>query len=395
MDDEWQPDAIVDIKISQIRKDLFDYIEKNSEKIDSNIPVFYGHVISILENSFPNISDSAHDQFIDDVTIKVLETSKKSKDVDYIEKLFAHAIRTRRSQAGKVIFDIILGIKLMDLGRYTLAIETLKKFRTVDAIICTAIAYCYYSLSTEEGVAQTRSGGRPSDMELRAREQMIELVRLKPPINRLRFPQIIQDLRINKIFWFMLKLGIEWFPTEPEFIRIGLEKAKKDGNKEIRGELLKIASEKYFDDMFFLRELYHFRIETRDASGAASVVRQMMQQHPQELEPVYYGLQLSIISMQGSAYASFRKISTEKSIPANILLLQDFAFELISGRKTEAFAILEDLKKKLVSKNHYLMLIEYLAHDTFSEDEKRAKMAKKVLLDSIDQYCLRQLKMKG
>lgn len=392
MDDEWQPDAIVEIKIGQVKKDLFEYIEKNSERIDTNIPVFYGHVISILENSFPSISDTAHDQFIDDITIKVLETSKRSKDVDYIEKLFAHAIRTRRSQAGKVIFDIILGIKLMDLGRYTMAIEALKKFRTVDAIICTAIAYCYYTLATEE-TGTEKGGRRPSDNELRAREQMIELVRLKPPVNRLRFPQIIQDLRINKIFWFMLKLAIEWFPTEPDFIRIGLEKAKKDGNREIRGELLKLASEKYFDDMLFLRELYHFRIEGRDASGAAAVVRQMMQQHPQELEPVYYGLQLSIISQQGSAYTSFRKIAIEKHIPANILLLVDFSFNLIAGRKPEAFAILEDIRKRLTSKNHYLMLIEYLAYDTFSEDEKRAKMAKKTLLESIDQYCMLQLRM--
>ncbi|MDD1719334.1 MAG: hypothetical protein LUQ25_04680 [Methanoregulaceae archaeon] len=394
MEEEWQPDAIVELKISQIKKDLFEYIEKNSERIDSNIPVFYGHVLSILENSFPQISDSLHDQFIDDVSVKVLETSKKSKDVEYIEKLFAHAIRTRRSKAGKVIFDIILGIKLMDLGRYTQAIEALKKFRTVDAIICTAIAYCYYSLATEEGASKTQSGGRPSDMELRAREQMIELVRLKPPVGRLRFPQVVQDLKLNKIFWYMLKLAIEWFPQEPEFIRIGLEKAKKDGNREIRGELLKIASEKYFDDMFFLRELYHFRIEGREASGAAAVVRQMMQQHPKELEPIYYGLQLSIISMQTNAYSSFRKIAVEKGIPVNILLLQDFAFVLISGKKTEAFAILEDIKKRLVSKNHYLMLIDYLAQDTFSEDEKRVKTAKKVLLDSIDQYCLLQLRMK-
>ena len=89
----------------------------------------------------------------------------------------------------------------------------------------------------------------------------------------------------------MFRLAIEWFPAEVEFLKIGLEKAKKDGNKDMRGELLKIASERYFSDMFFLRDLYHFKIESRDASGATAVVRQMMQQHPDELEPIYYGMQ--------------------------------------------------------------------------------------------------------
>ncbi len=103
-------------------------------------------------------------------------------------------------------------------------------------------------------------------MAFRASEQLIELVRLRPPENRLRFPQVIQDLRINKIFWFMMRLAIEWFPDEPDYLRIGLEKAKKDGNRDMRGELLKIASERFFNDIGFLRDLYHFRIENRNGS---------------------------------------------------------------------------------------------------------------------------------
>ena len=396
MDEEWQPDAVQDIRIAQVRKELSEYVESNSEKIDSNLPVFYGHVMSIIENSFPGISDTAHDRIIDDITMKVLEVSRRGGDIEYVEKLFTYATRMRRRHTGHMIFDIILGFKMIDLGKYNQAVEVLSKYRSVDAIICTAISYCHYALSEEhlkENGMPTQNR-RPSEKALHAREQMIELARLHPPVNRLKFPQVLQELKINKIFWFMLRLAINWFPTEVEFLKIGIEKAKKDGNKDMRGELLKIASERYFSDMFFLRDLYHFKIEERDAAGATAVVRQMMQQHPDELEPIYYGMQLSIISSQNSAYSSFRKIAVTKKMPVHVLALLDFEFELVAGKKTEANACLEEINSKSPGKNHYLVLIGYATDDVFSDDEKRAKLAKKVLIDSLDLYCMKLLKMK-
>lgn len=396
MDEEWQPDAIMDIKIGQVRKELMEYTEKNSEKIDANIPVFFGYVEGKLESSFPDLGDAAHDRFIDEITVKVLEQSRQSGDVEYIEKLFKYASRTRRKHTGRVIFDIIYGIKMVDTGRYSEAIEILKKYRTTDAIVCTTIAYCYYVLSSDNVTGDVTSSSRsaPSGMALNAREQMIELARLKPPVNRLKFPQVVHELRVNKIFWFMLRLGIEWFPHEQEFLKIGLEKAKKDGNREMRGELLKLASERYYNDMFFLRDLYHFKIEGRDASGATAVVRQMMQQHPDELEPIYYGMQLSIISSQNSAYQKFRAGAVSKNMPLHILILLDFAFIVIAGKESDAIAFLDDIKKRLQVKNHYYTLIEYIVSDIYSDDEKRVKKAKKVFLDSVDQYSLKLLKIR-
>jgi len=396
MEEEWQPDAVLDIRIAQVKKELSEYVEKNTDKIDSNLPVFYGHVMSIIENSFPGISDVVHDRIIDDVTMKVLELSKRSGDIEYVERLFSHAVRMRRRQTGRMIFDIILGFKLIDLGKYNQASEVLTKYRTTDAIICTAISYCYYALSEEhlrEDGAQALNR-RPSEKALAAREQMIELARLRPPVNRLKFPHVLQELKINKIFWFMLRLAIDWFPTEVEFLKVGIDKARKDGNKDMRGELLKIASERYFSDMFFLRDLYHFKIESRDASGATAVVRQMMQQHPDELEPVYYGMQLSIISSQNSAYSSFRKMAVAKKMPSNVLALLDFEFELVAGKKIETYACLEEIRNRVLSKSHYLVLIEYATEDAFSDVEKRAKAARKALLDSLDLYCMKILKMK-
>lgn len=395
MPGEWVPDALIEQKMGQTKREMMDYIEKNSEKIDSNLPVFFGHVISILENNFPDIPDQVYDRFIDDVTVKVLEESKRSTDVEYIERLFRHATRVKRKYTGRAIFDIVLGLKLIDIGKYRDAIEILMKYRTVDAIVCTAIAFCYYELSALELPPDQRPDkSTTSSMALSAREQMIELARLQPPVNRLRFPQVIQELRVNKIFWFMIKLAIDWFPDQPVYLKIGLEKAKKDQNRDMRGELLKIAAERYYSDMFFLRDLYHFKLEARDAGGATAVVRQMMQQHPDELEPLYYGLQLAIMSSQDSAYQKFRSTAISKKMPAHVILLLDLAFFLISGRRTDAEVMFEDMEKKLPALGYYLEVLDYLMQDIFSEDEKRSKTARKVFMDSIDQYCLKLIKMK-
>jgi len=121
----------------------------------------------------------------------------------------------------------------------------------------------------------------------------------------------------------------------------------------------------------------------------------MMQQHPDELEPIYYGLQLAIMSAQESAYYKFRSTAISKKMPAQIVLLLDFAFFLISGKRSDAEVLFEDMKKKLPSLGYYLGALEYLMRDVFSEDEKRSMTAKKVFLDSIDQYCLKLIKIRS
>src|SRR5665647_335192 len=143
MDEECQPDAIVRVKLNQMKKDFFDYIEKNSEKIDSNVPVFYGHIVATLEKTLPNINDDLYDRFIDSITLRVLDTSTLSSDISYVEKLFDYAERNKRKKTGKALYDIVLGIKMVKNGKYAEAIEQLKKYRNVDAIICPAIAYSY------------------------------------------------------------------------------------------------------------------------------------------------------------------------------------------------------------------------------------------------------------
>ena len=49
-------DAIIYDKLNLLKKDFSGYIERNSVKVDENLPVFFGHMISALEKSFPDIS---------------------------------------------------------------------------------------------------------------------------------------------------------------------------------------------------------------------------------------------------------------------------------------------------------------------------------------------------
>jgi hypothetical protein len=396
MVDEWQPDAIIRLKLDQIKHDFFDYIDKNIDKIDENIPVFYGHVIATLEKNLPEISDELHDQFIDHITVRVLNTSKRSGDLAFIEKLFDYAERNKHTKKGRAIYDIMLGIKMVDLGKYPEAIEMLKKYRTADVLILPALAYCYLvpALKQGENISSEELIRGPTPAALAAREQMIELVRLKPPVNRLKEMGIGDDPGINKIFWFMLKQAIEWFPSEREFLRIGIEKATKDGLKDIREELLSTAIERFFDDMYFLRESYKLKLESRDAGGVAGIVRQMTQQYPDELEPVYYGLKLAIITNREDVYHKFRKLALSKNIPKNALLLLDFVFELVNGKQHEALACLDEIRMKFGTQHYYVTLLEYVAHDFLSEDEKKVKQAKKAIIDSIDQYCMKLLKIR-
>jgi hypothetical protein len=396
MDEEWQPDAIVRLKLDQIKREFFEYIDKNIDKIDANVPVFYGHVIATLEKNLPAVRDELHDHFIDIITIRVLDVSKRSDEITFIEKLFDYAERNKRRKTGKALYDIMLGMKLINLGRYPEAIELLKKYRTVDALICPALAYCYFvHTSQQEGdMDQEEQIRGPTPAALAAREQMIELVRLNPPVNRLKEMGIGDDPGINKIFWFMIKQAITWFPGDREFLRIGIEKASKDGRKDIREDLLAIAIERFFDDMYFLRATYKVKLENRDAGGVAGVVKQMTQQYPEELEPVYYGLKLAIITTREDIYHKFRKLALSKNIPQDALLLLDFAFELVNGKQYEARACLDEIKVQFGTRHHYVTLLEYVTHDFLSEDEKKVNQAKKALIDSIDQYCQNLLKIK-
>ena len=307
------------VKLEALKKDFFDYIDKNIDKIDDNVPVFYGHVIATLEKDYSLISMTK--LFMTGLSTisrsRFSKRAKRSGDLAFRRETLRLCDAEQAEEDREALYDIMLGMKMINNGKYAEAIEQLKKYRTVDAIICPAIAYCYFVLSTQQpGPIWIDGPARAPSQIVACRPRADDRTRpFKPPVNRLKDMDIAEDPGINKIFWFMIKQAIEWFPSEREFFRIGLEKASNDGKREIREELLSIAIERFYNDMFFLRELYKLKLENRDAGGVAGVVKQMTQQYPDDLEPIYYGLKLSIMTTRVETYYRFRKLAVLKEHP--------------------------------------------------------------------------------
>jgi hypothetical protein len=389
-------DAIIYDKLNLLKKDFSGYIERNSVKVDENLPVFFGHMISALEKSFPDISDESYDDFIDSITFKVLDASSNSNDFEYIKKVNINALRLKKRKDADIGINLVVGLKLLKNGDYGHALDFLKKYKDLDAKIGTAVAYCYFVLSLREFKKDeaVQRNQRPGDMELLARETMLNLTRTRPPVNQLKQLDIYDPAFLERIFWQMIFLGIEWFPSEIWFIEVGLKNATFTQNADIKKRLLEIGSERFYTDMIFLREMYHLKLENRDAAGAAGVVNQLIKQYPDDLEPIYLGLKLSLLLTKKITYQSFRKLATTKGMPASIIELFDLSFDLLTQDKKAAMSKFTEFEREFPQYQYYITTLRYIAADFFSDNETRVKRAKKALLDSIEQYCTEELKTK-
>ncbi|ACL16882.1 hypothetical protein [Methanosphaerula palustris] len=395
MREERLSDAILYEKLDLMKNDFFGYIEHHSAKVDENLPVFYGHVLAALENSFPDLDDSAFDMFIDTITFKVLDCSVHGGEAEFISKVQTNAGRAKRKSRGTAGIDIMAGLNLLKKGDYLNAAPYLRKYATLDAMIGIAAAYCSYMLARQNQDPSLDGTFKPDDIrELEAREQMIELARLKVPIRGIYHPDTIDTTWMDRAFWTMIQISLDWFPDEQWFLKLGIMKAKADGNTAKRAMLLSISVERFYDSMFFLRELYYFRLEQRDAGGAAGVVKQMMQQRPpDDLEPVYYGLKLSLLTTRRITYYSFRRQARTHAMPNQVISMLDCVFELMSGKQYEALLNLKEIKKSFPELFFFTTAIEYIAHDFTDSDNTRVKRAKKALTDAVDQYCRSVLKI--
>ena len=387
-------DAVQQEKIELLKRDLLSYVSQNPEKIQSNLPVFFAHVISALDNGFPGLDDATHDECIDSIASAVMETIPPGGEAEVVERIISNAARSRRKSSNKAGLKILAGIRLLSAGAYAESLEYLGDYWRHDCRIGFYRAFCYYKLSTEE---KAGPGGKDSpawkDYEMAAREQLIELVKAKPPMYKVRQVDYMTTPETENAFWFMIKIALWWFPTERWFIQTGIQKAKRDENDDKRMEMLNIATVRFYNDLDFLREAYHLKVDKRDLEGADGVVRQMMQQHPESLEPVYFGMKLALISGETSLYTTYRGQAMEKGMPHYLVQLLDFTFFVIKGQESEAFAHYNGISRRFRSLRYYFSTLEYLARDIFGNDASRAADAKKILLESVDLYALKIIKI--
>jgi hypothetical protein len=391
MEDAWQPEALRNRRLEQLQGTMNDYVVKNIAQVEENLPVFFGHVAATLDKTFPNLDDRSYDDFIDSVTLTLLNTTREVPTPEFLEKTLRHAMGNKRRRKGRATLDVVAGLKLIDAGNYSQAIEYLVRYRNYDGRVGAAIAYGYYAQSL---AANRKQELRPNDMELRAREEMLALCRARPPLDRLNvFDR--KDARLNQIFWYMLDMAFAWFPSEPEFYRIGILRAKHESDIERRRRLLALATERFADDRYFLSEAFDVHVEQRNGSGAAAVVKQMMQQYPDDPGPIYFGLKLALLGSQPGSYASFRKLAILKQFPRHLLLMLDAVLEVMCNHKTESYLCFGEAKKASLGRDHYITALDYILRDFIEGDEERAKRARSVFFTSVDQYCMHALKIGG
>lgn len=81
-------------------------------------------------------------------------------------------------------------------------------------------------------------------------------------------------------------------------------------------------------------------------------------------------------------------------MPAQVIDLFDFAFELLNHEAKEALNHLEGFEREFPEHQHFATLLRYIAADFAAPDEGRVRRAKKVLLDALEQFCLVELAQK-
>jgi hypothetical protein len=389
MDDAWQPEALRNRRLEQLRATMDDYITRNITQVEGNLPVFFGHVATTLDRTFSDLDDRSYDDFIDETTLTLFGATHETPTPEFLEKVLRHAMGNKRRRKGRATLDVVAALKLIGAANYHQALEYLARYRNYDGRVNAAIAYSYYAQSW---AANRKPEFRPDDMELRAREEMLGLCRSHPPLDRLGVFNR-RDTCLNQIFWFMLDLAFTWFPSEPEFYRMGILRARLEEDTGRRQRLLAQATERFPDDRRFLVGLFNGHLEQRNGSNAAAIVKQMMQQYPDDHEPIYFGLKLAILGLQPESYASFRKLAVLKQFPRHLLLMLDAVLEVRCNRKTESYLCFDEAKKASVGRDHYLTTLEYILQDFVEGDEDRAKRAKPVFFTSVDQYCMHALKI--
>jgi hypothetical protein len=338
---------------------------------------------------------TAYDEFIDSIAYRLMTKSSQGSSTQYIERVILTAIRSKHS-SGKASLKILGGLQLLSSGHCQEAIGYFADYWKHDARIGFYIAYCYYTISkSRKGGEGSESTSQKQKSELAAREQLLEMARVQPQLYRLKPLDLSNDEVVENAFWFMLRVSFGWFPNEKWFVQIGLEKAKKDNNKAKRVELLNIATVKFFNDLDFLRESFTFKLEHGDGIGANGIVKQMMQQYPGSLEPVYYGLKLSLIATGKTSYSQYRLMATEKGMPVYLIQIFDWVFYVLKYQEKEAQTQYRELLRRYKSLSYYFIPLEYIVQDIFYAEEEKSKQARMLFIDSIDHYAKKVLKIQA
>src|SRR5690554_6601378 len=111
MENAWQPEALRNRRLEQLRATMDDYIVKNTDLIEANLPVFFGHVAATLDKTFSDLDDRTYDDFIDATTFTLVSTTNEALTPEFLEKTLRHAMGNNRRRKGRVTLDVIVALK--------------------------------------------------------------------------------------------------------------------------------------------------------------------------------------------------------------------------------------------------------------------------------------------
>ncbi len=390
MEEGFVPDVVVSSMLDKSKAELFDYINKNVEYIDGNFPVFFGKVASLFDQMSIPVPEQAYDEFVDAVTYKVFDTTRRADDTKFILRLCDIAAGIKRKKERIAGVHLAAAVKLIKIGRYLEALTFLKPYWKHDAEVGCLYAYCHYALykegSTEPGFS---SGERWNYLKL-ARQYLEELSQWKPPLNRLVRGEMKSDRWLDEPFWMMIFSATEWFPENRWFIQIGFRKAKNDKNQVVLVKMLQVALVRFPDDMIFFREAYYMRFDQAELGDALGLVRAMREKYPDDIEPIYYGIRTSFYLTGDKEFNEFRRLAAEKGMAGHVLAIADFAHAFLRGKQTESTLCLESFKRKYPSQNYYADLLEFVV----VEGTGKVEGIRGAVFRSVDNYCQRMLGIK-
>lgn len=374
--------------LDQIRARFRLYIRENSEAIDRSLPLFFAHVGSALEDGYERLSDPDYNFFLDEIACEVFRNSSRMNDPAFDYELGAILAQHKRN-GGRGGLDLVSGLHSIMRGVYHNAVLLLKKYRFIDPLIGSAIAYCSIQMDREE----EETDRQHSDPLLSAREQLMAMSEHRPPL--VSHPLLTEDENdlLSSLFWDVYEQAREWFPHDEWFPEIALCKAESDGDARRYDSVLKEAISSFPDDIRFLRRAFQGALERESLESAAVILQRMIRVMPDGMEPAYYGLKLATITGKAEIFYRFRKQAIIRGIPLYIIHLLEYIFEILRRNHEGAVKMRQRFSALYPRIGYSMDLFTYLEEDIFSGDPVRQKRGMQALLPIVDRFAMSVLKI--
>lgn len=370
----------------QIRERFRLYIRENSDAIDRSLPLFFAHVVSALEEGDERLPDPDYNFFLDGIACEVFRNSSRINDPAFDHELGAILAEHKRN-GGRGVLDLVSGLHSIRRGMYHNAIPLLKKYRYIDPLIGSAIAYCYIKAGCME------TDHLQSDPLLSARDQLMAMSEHRPPLVPHPLLDEEEAYLLSSLFWDVYEQAREWFPHDEWFPEIALLKAEKDGDARRYDSILTEAISSFPDDIRFLRRAFQGALERESLESAAVILQRMIRVMPDGMEPAYYGLKLATITGKAEIFYRFRKQAIIRGIPLYLIHLLEYIFEILR-RNHEGAVETRKRFSALYPRIGYIMdLFTYLEEDVFSGDPIRQKRGLQALLPIVDKFVISVLKI--